>query len=75
MKVYLVLLESFSSEFKGTTYNIYQFIEPKTMNIYNYSCTETLPYSVGDTLLCTLGVKRNKVAVKEVLEKYQEKIN
>lgn len=73
MKVYLVLLENFTSEFKDKTYNIYQFIEPTTFNVYNYSSLEKLPYEVGDTLLCNLGIKRNKVCVKDIVEKYEEK--
>ena len=73
MNIYLVLLESFTSEFKGKTYNIYQFIEPKTLNVYNYSSEQELPYKVGDTLLCELGIKHQKVYVKNIIEKYEEK--
>ena len=76
MKVYLVLVNNFESDFKGKHYFTYTFIERQTMKIINYTSETKLEYSLGDTLLCKIGTKlKNKeqvLCVEEVIEKYEE---
>ena len=79
MRIYLNLLDSFDSEYNGKKYHIYQLIELKTMEVYNYSSEEEVPYKLGDTLLCEIGYRyRNKqgqIFVRSIISKYEKENN
>ena len=79
MRLYLNVLDTFDSEYKGKTYHIYQMLEQKTMEVYTYSSEESLPYKTGDTLLCEIGYRyrdrKGQIYVKSIVSKYQQENN
>ena len=67
MKVKLTFLEKFNSEFQGSTYEIYQFANPITLDIINGVnldlSLKLIPYEIYK---CTLERKGKKWRVTDV---------
>lgn len=67
MKVKLTFLETFDSEFNGTSYKIYQFCNPITFEVVNGVNLEPsiklVPY---DLFLCTMERRGKKWKVTDV---------
>lgn len=79
MRIYLNVLDAFDSEYNGKKYHIYQMLEPKTMEVYTYSTEESIPYKIGDTLLCEIGYryrnKKGQIFVRSIISKYEVENN
>lgn len=63
MELKLCLVNWFESDFKDRHYYIYQFVDPQTLTILNYSTDKTLPYDIGSYLLCEVLIKKNRLYV------------
>lgn len=67
MHIKLVLCNSFESDFQDKHYYIYQFVDPQTLTILQYSTTEDLSLSTDKEYDCVLSVKRSKLVVSDVI--------
>lgn len=67
MKIKLVYVNGFDSVFKDITYYIYQFIDPQTLTIINYSTQVQLDKLVTGTAYdCILTIKKNKLSIQSI---------
>lgn len=66
MHLKLVLCCSFESDFKNTHYYIYQFVEPRTLTIINYSSTKEEKIEIGTEYDCEIGISRGKYVIQKV---------
>lgn len=75
MKIKLVYVKSFDTEFKETAYYIYQFVDPQTLTILNYSVSEKESQVlldkldkliIGNAYQCTLTIKKNKLSIENI---------
>ena len=67
MKVKLTFYDTYDSDFKGTTYKIYQFVNPITFDIINGVDLETSVKLISDTLYkCTIERRGKKWRVTSV---------
>lgn len=66
MRIKLVLLDSFESDFNDLHYFIYQFIDSATLHVISHSSTSNLGLVIGKEYDCVLGLKRNKLIVSQV---------
>lgn len=67
MKIKLVYVNSFDTVFKDITYYIYQFIDPQTLTIVNYSTQVQLDKLViGNAYDCILTIKKNKLSIQSI---------
>lgn len=72
MKLKLVYVNTFDSEFKDNTYYIYQFVDPQTLSILNYSVSASESSAllnkldtlvIGNAYQCTITIKKNKLSI------------
>lgn len=68
MHIKLVLCNSFESDFQDKHYFIYQFVDPQTLTVLQYSTTEDLKLTNDREYDCVLSVKRSKLVVSDVLK-------
>lgn len=63
MELKLCLVNWFESDFQDRHYYIYQFVDPQTLTILNYSSDKALPYDIGSYLPCEVLIKKNRLYV------------
>lgn len=67
MKIKLVYVDGFDTIFKDNTYYIYQFVDPQTLTIINYSTMVKLDkLVVGNLYDCILTIKKNKLSIQSI---------
>lgn len=64
----LVFLDSFISEFKGENYEIFSFVEPKTLDILRGTNLKYDNVEKGKKYACKIDYKRGKLVVSEILK-------
>lgn len=66
MKLKLIFIDSFDSEFKGKNYTIYRFVDPTSLSIItgNNLAGKYEPYKLYE---CMIEFKNNKFKVTSVL--------
>lgn len=66
MKLKLVYLDCFESEFKGKKYFIYRFLDPNSLNIIT-GTDLNLTFEPYNTYNCVIEFKSNKLKVTSIL--------
>ena len=66
MRIELVLTQSFESDWQGSHYYVYQFVDPQTLTILSYSSTNDEHLIIGKTYNCLLTIKKSKLSVSGV---------
>lgn len=67
MRIKLVLCNMFESDFQDKHYYIYQFVDPQTLTILQYSSTEDMKLSTEKEYNCVISVKKSKLVVSNVI--------
>lgn len=62
MKINLVFLDSFDTEFKGNNYKIFRFLDPQSLNILSGTNLKDT-YEQYKTYNCIVEFKNNKLKV------------
>lgn len=62
MKLKLIYLDSFETEFKGEKYSIYRFLDPNSLNVLS-GTNLNLSFIQYKTYECTIEYRNNKLKV------------
>lgn len=65
----MLYVNYFESEFKGSKYSIYCFVDLINLQTYYYTSSEKLKLSKYSKYSCTLEYKNNKIKISNVIVK------